>query len=397
LTVQFYSINWTRAYEVWATRPKVTVTKKKSITLKDVAKEAGVSIGIASRVLGGYGSFSEKSRASVVAAAEKVNYQANGVARALRLKRTNTIGVLISQINSYHWTTFVQGVEESAKRAGYCVILSNTGDDPAREMEYLQDMQERGVDGIIASPLDCNLRAFRQAADSGFAMVTVNVQMGGEKASVVMTDEKRAGADAVEYLSSLGHRRIGLVAGAVELKSGRQRLDSYRVGLEEAGIGFDDDLVVYGNYNQDEAYAGARKLISLPEPPTALLVCNESMTGAALRCLRDHGVSIPGDISLVGFDDPDWAGFYAPPITTLREERYYMGKLACDALLLGLEQTHPPQEPTLVTLRTRLVVRQSCAPPRHRQTLILQLTTSTLEETWIPHSVVDRKRANSDS
>lgn len=356
------------------------MTKRKSITLTDVAKEAGVSIGIASRVLGGYGSFSEKSRASVVAAAEKVNYQANGVARALRLRRTNTIGVLISQINSYHWTTFVQGVEESAKRAGYCVILSNTGDDPAREMEYLRDMRERGVDGIIASPLDCNLRAFRQAADSDFAMVTVNVQIGSEKAAVVMTDEKRAGADAVEYLSALGHRRIGLVAGDVELESGRQRLNSYRVGLEEAGIGFDENLVVYGNYRQDQAYQGARRLIALPQPPTAMLVCNESMTGSVLQCLRDYGVSIPGDISLVGFDDPDWAGFYAPAITTLREERYYMGKLACDALLSGLEQSHPPQDPTLVTLRTRLVVRQSCAPPRATQSLTLQLPASTEQE-----------------
>ena len=356
------------------------MTKKKSITLTDVAKEAGVSIGIASRVLGGYGSFSEKSRASVVAAAEKLNYRANGVARALRLRRTNTLGVLISQINSYHWTTFVQGVEESAKRAGYCVVLSNTGDDPAREMEYLRDMRERGVDGIIASPLDCNLRAFRQAADSGFPMVTVNVQIGSEKAAVVMTDEKRAGADAVEYLNALGHRRIGLIAGDLELESGRQRFKSYRVGLEEANIEFNEDLVAYGNYRQDDAYLGARRLISLRQPPTAMLVCNESMTGAVLRCLRDHGVGIPGDISLVGFDDPDWAGFYSPAITTLREERYYMGRLACDALLSAIEQSHPAQDITLVTLRTRLVVRQSCATPRDTMALTLKLPAFTVYE-----------------
>ena len=348
------------------------MTKRKSITLADVAKEAGVSVGIASRVLGGYGSFSEKSRASVVAAAQKVNYRTNGVARALRLRRTNTIGVLISQINSYHWTTFVQGVEEAAKAAGYCVVLSNTGDDPARETDYLRDMQERGVDGIIASPLDCNLRAFRLAADSGFPMVTVNVQIGSEKAAFVLTDEKRAGADAVEYLCALGHRRIGLVAGDVLLESGRQRLNSYRVGLQDAGIAFDEALVVHGNYRQDEAYQGARRLISMQQPPTALLVCNELMTGAVLRCLRDYGVRIPDDMSLVGFDDPDWASFYSPAITTLRAERYHMGKLACDTLLSGLEQSDIPRDRTPLTLRTRLVVRQSCAPPRATNGLRLQ-------------------------
>ena len=356
------------------------MTKRVSITLKEVAAEAGVSVGIASRVLAGYGSFSEKSRASVLAAANKLNYRANGVARSLRLRRTNSIGVLISQISSYHWTTFVQGVEESAKRAGYGVVLSNTGDDPVREMDYLRDMRERGIDGIIASPLDHNLRAFRQAADSGFPMVTVNVNIGSDKAAVVATDERRAGADAVAHLSALGHRRIGLVAGDQELESGRLRLDSYRVGLAEAGIEFDDDIVVFGNYRHDEAYEAARRLISLPHPPTALLVCNESMTGAVLECLRDHGVRIPGEMSLVGFDDPDWAKFYSPALTTLREERYYMGKLACDALVAELERSGSAPETALVTLRTRLVVRQSCAAPRMARTLSRTMPTAHLAD-----------------
>jgi DNA-binding LacI/PurR family transcriptional regulator len=350
------------------------MTKRKSITLKDVAAEAGVSVGIASRVLAGYGSFSEKSRASVLAAASKLNYRANGVARSLRLRRTNSIGVLISQISSYHWTTFVQGVEESAKRAGYGVVLSNTGDDPVREMDNLRDMRERGIDGIIASPLDRNLRAFRQVADSGFPIVTVNVDIGSEKAAVVATDEGRAGADAVAHLTALGHRRIGLVAGDMELESGRRRFDSYRVGLNEAGLEFDEDLVGYGNYRQDEAFEAARRLISLPVPPTAILVCNESMTGAVLQCLRDYGVKIPADMSLIGFDDPDWAKFYSPAITTLREERYLMGKLACDALVSELERSGPREQMTAVTLRTRLVSRQSCAAPRASKSLPWQLS-----------------------
>lgn len=359
------------------------MTRRKSITLKEVAAEAGVSIGIASRVLGGYGSFSEKSRASVLAAASKLNYRANGVARSLRLRRTNSIGVLISQISSYHWTSFVQGVEESAKRAGYGVVLCNTGDDPVREMEYLRDMRERGIDGIIASPLDGNIRAFRLAADSGFQMVTVNVNIGSQRAAVVATDEARAGADAVAHLATLGHRRIGLVAGDMELESGRRRLESYRLGLREAGLEFDEDLVGYGNYNHDEAYEAARRLISLPQSPTALLVCNESMTGAVLECLRDHGVRIPGDMSLIGFDDPDWARFYSPAITTLREERYVMGKVACDALVSGLEQGTHPQTPSLVTLRTLLVSRQSCASPRSAEALSWKPSMSSSPERQI--------------
>lgn len=342
-----------------------------SITLKHVAAEAGVSVGIASRVLGGYGSFSEKSRVAVLAAAETLNYRANGVARSLRLKRTNTIGVLISQISSYHWTTFVQGVEESARQAGYGVVLANTGDDAQRELEYLHDMRARGIDGIVASPLDRNLRAFRQAADSGYPLVTVNVSTGSRKAAVVTSDDRRAGADAVVHLAALGHRRIGLVAGDQTIETGRIRLESYRTGLRETGLAFEEDLVGYGNYRQDEAYEVARRLITMPRPPTALLVCNESMTGAVLRCLHDHAISIPHDISLVGFDDPDWASFFAPAITTLREERYYMGTLACNALLAEIEAPRGSAEAPVVALRTRLVVRESCSAPRASPDLLV--------------------------
>jgi LacI family transcriptional regulator len=343
----------------------------KSVTLKQVAAEAGVSIGIAARVLGGYGSFSEKSRLAVLAAAEKLNYRTNGVARSLRLKRTNTIGVLISQISSYHWTTFVQGVEEAARQAGYGVVLANTGDDPQREQEYLQDMRERGIDGIIASPLDRNMRAFRQAADSGYPLVTVNADTGSKRAAVVSSDDRRAGVDAVVYLHSLGHRRIGLVAGDLTLETGRHRLESYRNGLQDCGLDYSEDLVAFGNYRQNEAYDAARRLITMDAPPTALLVCNESMTGAVLRCLHDHSISIPYDMSLVGFDDPDWASFYAPAITTLREERYFMGKLACNALIAEIEQPPAAAPPPVVALRTRLVVRESCAAPRGARGLMV--------------------------
>ena len=339
--------------------------RKQTITLREVAAEAGVSLGIASRVMGNYGSFSERSRVSVVAAAQKLSYSANGVARSLRLKRTRTIGVLISQISSYHWTLFVQGVEDAARKAGYGVVLCNTADDPKREMEYLKDMRERGTDGVIASPLAENKRAFRQIADSGYPIVAVNTVLGGGEVARILSDDRRAAADAMEYLGALGHRRIGLVAGAPELESGQQRLESYKVGLSALGLPIDDDLIAFGNYRQDDAYQATRQLITLADAPTALLVCNESMTGAALKCLRDHDIRIPDELSLVGFDDPDWASFYAPAITTLRAERFYMGRLACEALLGALDRdaTAPQSLPEIV-LRTQLVIRQSCAAPR---------------------------------
>lgn len=338
---------------------------RKSITLKDVAAAAGVSVGMASRVLGGYGSYSENTRKSVLKAAKALDYRVNGVARSLRLRRTRAIGVMINEIASYHWTVFVQGVEEAARQAGYHVILCNTADDAQLEREYLRDLRERGVDGIIVSPLTENSSIIAKIAQSGFPMVLVNSKIDDADVTSIRSDDQRAAADAVIYLGSLGHRRIGIVAGLQELETGRSRLSGYKAGLTQIGLPLHEDLVAYGNYIPSEAYEATKRLISIPDPPTAILVCSEMMTGAALRCLKDCGVSIPGELSVVGFDDPGWASFFSPAITTLREQRFYMGRLASDTLIAAIDgalsAVHLPPE---ILLRTELIVRESCARPR---------------------------------
>ncbi|MCP4384431.1 MAG: LacI family transcriptional regulator [Hyphomicrobiales bacterium] len=334
---------------------------EKAATLKNVAKEAGVSLGMASRVLGNYGSYSERTRKAVLKAAAKLDYRPNGIARSLRLRRTRAIGVMISDIVSYHWTVFVQGVEEAARSAGFHVILCNTADDAELEKAYLNDLRERGVDGIIVSPLEENYQHFSQLAETGFRLVLVGSRIPGTEVTRIVSDDRLAATDAVAYLTSLGHERIGVVAGLMTLESGRNRLDGYKDGLLRAGLSFDQDLVAYGDYRKDKAFDAARRLITMENPPTALLVCNELMTGAALECLKVYDVAIPEQISLIGFDDPPWADFYRPSITTLREERFNMGRLACNALVAAIQDTASgfagaPE----MRLKTELVVRESC-------------------------------------
>jgi LacI family transcriptional regulator len=345
---------------------------KKSVTLKEVAAAAGISVGMASRVLGNYGSFSEQTRRTVVAAAEKLGYRANGVARSLRLKRTRAIGVMISEIVSYHWTVFVQGVEETARRAGYHVILCNTADNPQLEREYLSDMHERGVDGIIVSPVAENFRALSQFSASGFPIVLVNTRIAGTDITRILSDDRQAARDAVKYLGSLGHRRIGLVAGLKGMETGRNRLDGYKAGLTELGLPVVEELVAYGDYRQDRSYAATQKLVTMAHPPTAILVCSEIMMGAALRCFKDHGIEVPRELSVIGFDDPPWASFFSPAITTLREERFYMGRLACDTLIATIQGANTEFRRTPeIMLRTELIVRESCAPPRKSAAIAL--------------------------
>ena len=338
---------------------------RKSITLKDVAAAANVSVGMASRVLGGYGSYSENTRKSVMKAAKALDYRVNGVARSLRLRRTRAIGVMISEIASYHWTVFVQGVEEAARQAGYHVILCNTADNAQFEREYLKDLRERGVDGIIVSPLAENFPIIAKVAQSGFPMVLVNCRINGADIASIRSDDQQAASDAVVYLGSLGHKRIGIVAGLQELETGRSRLSGYKAGLTQVELPFDGDLVAYGNYVPAQAYEATERLITMPKPPTAILVCSEMMTGAALRCLKEYEVSIPGELSVVGFDDPAWASYFSPAITSLREQRFYMGRLASDTLIAAIDGPLtalwlPPE----ILLRTELIVRESCARPR---------------------------------
>ena len=152
---------------------------------------------MASRVLSKYGSYSEATKVKVEAAARLLNYTANGIARSLRLKTTHTIGVMISEIISYHWTVFVQGVEEAARRAGYHVILCNTADDPKRELEYLAEMRERGVDGLIVSPMAVNFPHFSKLAKSGFPIVAMNARVPGDGITRILSDDKQAAAEAV--------------------------------------------------------------------------------------------------------------------------------------------------------------------------------------------------------
>jgi DNA-binding LacI/PurR family transcriptional regulator len=347
------------------------VLRKKSVTLKDVAASANVSVGMASRVLGKYGSYSEETRQRVESAAHTLRYRANGVARSLRLQRTKSVGVLINQITSYHWTNFVRGVEEAAYQAGYHVIICNTNDDPKREIAYLSEMRERGVDGIIASPLLANRRKFKDTVSGSLPSVFVNSRIAGGNLAHISSDDRTAACDAVLHLSAAGHRRIGIVAGPQEFETGQARLGGYHDGLGQIGIELDKQLIAYGDFRQAGGYAATRELVELRSPPTAILVCSELMTGGALRCLKDLGVSIPRDMSLIGFDDPEWASFYNPAVTCLREERFYMGRLAFEALVAGIEsQPSPLGETRELALKFELVRRESVAAPRD-QALVL--------------------------
>lgn len=330
-------------------------------TLRDVAKVAGVSLGMASRVLGEYGSYSDETKRKVQAAAKKLGYRPNTLARSLRLGRTKAIGVVVANIASYHWTTFVRGIEKAASERGYQVILGTTSDDPEAEKRYVRALFERHVDGIVLSPSTENEQYLAELARGGFPMVLVESNSTAIGAPRINIDDRAAAKVATEHLIGLGHTRIGLVAGLQDLASGKNRLLGYRHALAGAGLALDEDLIRFGGYTAEGGYAATYELVHTPQRPTALVVCNESMTGGAVKCLKDQRVKVPEEISLVAFDDPAWASFCTPALTTVRTPRMEVAKLAFETLLSVIKGSaadgaSPPPD---LLVETEFVVRES--------------------------------------
>ncbi len=336
----------------------------KRVTLKEVAAHAGVSLGLASRVLGGYGYFSSRSKQLVEASARELGYRPNHVARALRSGRSKAIGVVVSNILSYHWTTFVNAIEAAASSNGYQVLLGSTDDDPTAERNYLRTLQERNVDGIIVSPTASNEALVQEMIADGMPIVLVEHHGEALKAPRLNIDDRSAAREAAMHLIELGHERIGIVAGSQALQSGRERLAGYWEALEAARIKPEQELVRYGDYRYQPAYDAVAALLDLDDPPTALLVCNEKMTGAALACLKERDVSVPDYLSLVAFDDPPWTAFYRPGITTVRTPRQRVAELALETLLA--EITGAGDGAAARVVETEFVIRESTAPPRPR-------------------------------
>ena len=335
----------------------------KRVTLKDVAKRAGVSVGMASRVLGNYGSYSEKTKALVLKAASDLKYRPNALARSLRVGRTKAIGLVVSNVLSYHWTTFIRAIEAAASERGYQVLLGTTDDDHETERAYLSALHDRFVDGVIMTPSQENVPLVAELLASGLPMVLVETPFDELKAPRINLDNRGGARVAVEHLLELGHRRIGIVTGNTKIAAARDRLDGYRDALAVAGVEPDDRLVANGNFTFEDAYRTTAAMFQQPERPTALLVCNEVMCGGVLRYLKDDGVSLPDELSVITFDDPAWTSFYRPAITAMKTPRAEMARLALDTLLARLDKKAADDDCNLErVMPLELTVRESAVP-----------------------------------
>ncbi len=328
-------------------------------TLRDVARRAGVSIATVSYVLNGTRSVSPEVEARVREAVRALQYRPNRLARGLRRKRTHVIGLVVPDSANPFFAEIARGMEDLSFAHDHSVILCNSDGDPAKEQRYLGVLIEQQVDGIAlvsAHATPAHLSMLRQRR---IPFVVVDRDLPGLEADCVLADNFQGGYLATRHLLERGHRRIACIAGPSELTPSADRVRGYRRALEEAGIRPREVWVQRGDFRAESGYEAARFFLSLPAKvrPTAIFACNDLMAIGAMRAIGEAGLSIPDDIALVGFDDILLASYVIPPLTTVAQPTYEMGRMAGDLLLRRLGE--PDRPPARLILPVRLVVRQS--------------------------------------
>jgi len=334
----------------------------KRASIKDIARIANVSHSTVSRALQRSPLVNLKTAEKIRQIAIESGYRPSAVARSLVTSRTHTLGVVVTSIADPFVAEVVAGIEEEANAHDYSVFLADSNADPDREVKVVRSFEERRVDGIVVTASRVGALYAPLLSEMQIPIVLLNNQHpGGEFAHSVMIANIEASRSAIQYLLKLGHRRIAYIGDRFGYSSDSERLSGYRSMLEEAGIAFAPELVVHGNGKAEGGVESMKRLLELPGLPTAVFCYNDMTAVGALRAIRNHGLRVPGDISLVGFDDLFLAQYTDPPLTTVRQPKHDMGRLAMQVLLKLLTGADTEQK---IKVPGELIIRESAAPPR---------------------------------
>lgn len=326
-------------------------------TIKDVAKEAGVSVATVSRTFSGAGRVTPGVRERVEAAAERLSYRPNAVARSLRARNTRTLGLVIPNVVNPFFTQMARAVEDAARDRGYSLVLGNTDEDPEKEAEYLEVMVEKRVDGLLVSPARATSPQLEEISREGVPIVFLDRYVRGLRAPVVRAEGRRAVDELVGYLVGLGHERLAIITGPPETVPGRERLEAFLDGAGRRGAPVDAERIKVGDFRRESGARAMRELLALAEPPTAVFAANNLMALGALQTLRRAGVRVSEDVSFASFDDVSWFELVDPPVTAIAQPVAELGTAAAGMLPELVEGG----EPESVILESELVVRGSCA------------------------------------
>jgi LacI family transcriptional regulator len=340
-------------------------------TQADVAKLAGVSRATVSYVVnkqtGGSVPISEETRQRVLEAVEELGYVPDARAQALRSGNTKTIGLIIPDIHNPYFWEIADGVENEASAAGYHILLSSIPPENKDAEEIFRNLSHRRIDGLVMVP---SFIYHSENAQKTLAYLlkrqvpTVgmmgNFQGAGDIPDRVISDYREVTLEVMSHLLSLQHRRIGFIYGIAVPELGSDRMDAYQESLQAAGIAIDPDLVIECGPTLEESYRATKKLLTLPNRPTALLIINDLLAVGVLRAIKDLNLDVPKDVSVFGYDDIPFAEYLIPRLSTASKEGKKIGQEATKLLLARLQEPDRPRQE--IRIPARLVLRESIGP-----------------------------------
>ncbi|RUW63821.1 LacI family DNA-binding transcriptional regulator [Mesorhizobium sp. M7A.F.Ca.US.008.03.1.1] len=343
-------------------------------TVADVARAANVSKATAARVLGGYGVVSDTIRASVTAAAKALDYRPNELARSMTTGRSGIIGVVVGDIENPFFSLAVRGISDAAKASSFNVILANSGEKIEAEKAAVRLLIGKRVDGLIVTPSESrDIGHLRDIHRSGRPLALLDRALPDLDVDTVTVDDREAAIRATRVLIDAGHRNIAYVTaveangheyvdlGQIYTSSVRERIDGFVSACRDAGVDRPERHVRLGATGPRETRRLADELLSHPGRPTAILASDSVIALEILRAIRQRGMGIPNDISLITFHDADWTGVTTPPITVIDQPVYALGHSVAELLIRRLNgQIQPPER---LVLRTAIITRGSVGPP----------------------------------
>jgi LacI family transcriptional regulator, galactose operon repressor len=334
-------------------------------TIADVANRAGVSTATVSRVLAGLGGARADTRQRVLRSARELGYRPSGVARSLKLRTTRTLGLIITDIGNPFFPELVSAVEDAARERDYGVLLCNSGEDAEREAAYLELLAERRVDGVVIASSGVGRRHRAWLAKAPLPVVLVNCASPDVPLPTILSDNRAGAALAIAHLVALGHDRIGHITAPSRNEAAAERLEGARAALRAAGRDPTALVVAEGDGHVSGGATAGEQLLEADRGLTAIFAYNDLTAIGAIRAVRSHGLRVPDDVSVVGFDDIDLAAFADPPLTTVAQATASMGRWAVAELLNRLRGGSAATE--TVTLPVHLEIRSSTAPARSRE------------------------------
>lgn len=309
----------------------------KKVTILDVAREAGVSYQTVSRVINNKYDVADETRERVRQIIQTLGYRPNAAARSLPSSRTHVLGLITADFSDYFFTQVIAGAEQEARRQGYFLMLGSTERNPSDEPEYLKLLTEQRVEGILFARPSTDLyptdSPIRSLIDGEIPVVAIACYLPGEHTRLVDVDNLDGGEQAVQCQVEAGHRMIGMITGPQGWRSVRDRATGYRNVLDRCGIPYDPALVTAGDWSYESGYQGMKMLLERNRPLTAVFAHNDQMAMGAMYALREAGLNIPQDISVVGYDDIPAAAYYYPPLTTVRQPMLQVGEVAVRQLI----------------------------------------------------------------